>query len=75
MRLWLRKYTLRLNDNHNVMDLFYLKKRAVVWTDAIQFLLMFGAIFAVIVLGIVNLAYPLEMFSIADEGQRLVLFE
>lgn len=49
--------------------------RAVVWTDAIQFILMIAAIVAVIILGLINLQYPMEMFSIPDNGGRLILFE
>lgn len=36
---------------------------------------MFGAVFGVIILGILNLKYPMDIFSIADDGGRLILFE
>lgn len=47
----------------------------MVWTDAIQSILMIAAVFAVIVLGLLNLKYPMDMFSIADDGERLILFK
>lgn len=52
-----------------------LPSSAVVWTDAFQFVLMIGAVFAVIFMGILNLDRPTDLFSIADEGGRLILFE
>lgn len=49
--------------------------RAVVWTDTVQFVLMIGAVFAVIILGIIKNKYPMDIFSIADDGGRMILFE
>lgn len=49
--------------------------RAVVWTDTIQFFMMFGAVFAVIILGFLNLQNPTELLQIAERGERLIWFE
>lgn len=49
--------------------------RAVVSTDVVQFVLMIGAVFVVIIVGLLNLEEPMELLRIADRGGRLILFE
>lgn len=44
-------------------------------TDAVQFISMFGAVFAVIILGLLNMDDPWKLLTIADRGERLILFE
>lgn len=49
--------------------------RAVVWTDTLQFFLMLGAVLLVIVLGILNLNNPLDIWYAAERGERLIFFK
>lgn len=49
--------------------------RAVIWTDTVQLLLMLGAIFAIIVLGLSDVGGFWEVWRIAERGERLVFFE
>lgn len=36
---------------------------------------MVAAVFTVIVLGLLNLKYPMDIFSIAEDGGRMILFK
>ncbi|XP_038107357.1 sodium-coupled monocarboxylate transporter 1 [Culex quinquefasciatus] len=49
--------------------------RAVIWTDTVQLLLMLGAIFAIIVLGLSDVGGFWEVWRIAERGERLVFFD
>lgn len=49
--------------------------RAVVWTDALQFVLMMGAISSVIYLGNNAVGGWANMWAAADRGHRLELFK
>lgn len=63
------------NFPQNLCQILSSTFRAVVWTDTIQFILMVGAIIAVIVVGILRLNHPSDIFSISNDGGRLILFE
>lgn len=64
-----------VNSTRNLYPIISTIFRAVVWTDTIQFVLMVGAIIAVIVVGILRLNHPSDIFSISNDGGRLILFE
>lgn len=49
--------------------------RAVIWADTVQFLLMLVAIFAIIALGLVDVGGFTEVWTRAQRGGRLLLFE
>lgn len=49
--------------------------KAVVWTDTIQFILMLGAIFTVIYLGLDTTGGLSNVWSAADRGGRLIFFK
>lgn len=49
--------------------------RAVVLTDALQFVSMSGAVLVVIILGLLKMENPWDLLNIADRGERLIIFE
>lgn len=49
--------------------------RAVLWTDAFQSILMFAAVFTVIISGLVKAGGFGEIFKVANEGGRLELWK
>ncbi|XP_058455249.1 sodium-coupled monocarboxylate transporter 1-like [Malaya genurostris] len=48
--------------------------RAVVWTDTVQFILMMASIFAVIILGVIDVGSFAEVWRRAERGGRLIFF-
>lgn len=49
--------------------------KAVVWTDALQFVLMLGAIGCVIYLGLESTGGIVNVWNTADRGGRIILFK
>lgn len=50
-------------------------RRAVVWTDFIQFLLMLNAVIVIIMLGTNGVGGFANVWSAAERGGRLILFK
>ncbi|XP_065172488.1 sodium-coupled monocarboxylate transporter 1-like [Atheta coriaria] len=48
--------------------------KAVVWTDTIQTVVMFGALIVVVVMGTISIGGFAEVWRINDEGERLEFF-
>lgn len=49
--------------------------KAVVWTDTIQTVVMFGALIVVVVMGTISIGGFAEVWRINDEGERLEFFK
>lgn len=49
--------------------------RAVLWTDAFQSILMFAAVFTIIISGLIYAGGFGEIFKVANEGGRLELWK
>ena len=49
--------------------------KAVVYTDVLQTLLMFGGVFAVVVMCCIDLGGVKEVWTIAERGGRLEFFK
>lgn len=49
--------------------------RAVVWTDTLQFVAMVGSIIIVMILGTLTVGGFINVFEIAERGQRLIWFK